>query len=104
VWQGTADRAECDASPEIVDGTDALVWVVSRHEADLSGVVVDVGDQVCSFEVGDPVIVPSSAGEQCCSSSLWGLTEYEPRDRFGHLVRVPLAEFNLLLAHPSEAA
>ena len=98
VWNGVEGASERDLSPGVVDDTDALVWIVDRTDRDWAGVVVEVGEQVCSFDPGDLVTLPESAGDHCWSSSLWGLTEFGHGDRFGHLVRVPLAELNLLPA------
>lgn len=95
-WHGTSGAEQCDSPPHIVDGTDALVWALRRENCDVEGVVVEVGEEVCSFDVGDFVIVLDSAGDHCCSSSLWGLTEFVQAQPFGRLLRVPLAEFNLL--------
>ena len=101
VWSGLDGAIERDCPLEIADGTDALVWIVACADQDWAGVVVEVGDEVGSFDAGDLVTLPESAGDHCWSSSLWGLTEFAPGDRFGHLVRVPLAELNLLPASPT---
>jgi hypothetical protein len=100
MWKGHAGPTECDASPRIIDDTDALVWMVNHTD---HGLVVEVGDEVGSIEVGDFVTVPDSVGNACRSSSLWGLTEFV-EEEYGHLARVPLAELNLFLVTGADAA
>ena len=96
VWHGLDGCLECDRAACIEDGTDALVWVVNNPHDNLAGIVLEVGIEVGTVEAGDRVILPGSVGAQCRSSSLWGLTEFPGLDeRRGHIVRVPLAEFNL---------
>jgi len=96
VWNGAAGPHECEARPALVDDTDALIWAADGRDSDLTGVVVDVGAAVGSFEVGDAVVLPESDGDHRGSSSLWGLTEFFDAQASGHLVRVPLAELNLV--------
>ena len=103
VWNGAEGATECDAIAQVDDSTDALVWVAEQCGHDLAGVVVEVGDDVASLEPGDLVTIPCSAGSESCSSSLWGMTEFLDGRSWGHLVRVPLAEYNLLLVARTDA-
>jgi threonine dehydrogenase-like Zn-dependent dehydrogenase len=81
----------------IIDSTDALLLITSSDDpssGDLRGIIIDVGTDVATFEVGDRVLVPCLRADRGCSA-LAGYTEYLSSTGM-RLARVPLAEYNLL--------